>query len=129
PGYMRTVGVEEELLLVDAESGRPRSVAARTLRYVAETAESAESGDASGDSESAAASGDVPGGSLDHELQQQQVEIDTVPHTNIRNFTAVGGGRDRGQASVSADGRALRIDHERAAHGRMSRARLRGFGR
>lgn len=67
---MRTVGVEEELLLVDAETGRPRSVAARTLRYAAETTQTA-------------ASDDAPGGSLDHELQQQQVETDTVPHTDM----------------------------------------------
>lgn len=85
---MRTVGVEEELLLVDAESGRPRSVAARTLRYAAEAAEPAESTnrEASVDSmetEQTAAPNDVPGGSLEHELQQQQVETDTVPHTDM----------------------------------------------
>ncbi|CAH0123053.1 MULTISPECIES: glutamate--cysteine ligase [unclassified Microbacterium] len=89
---MRTVGVEEELLLVDAESGRPRSVAARTLRYAAEIATPAESG---GDSASVSsvekraetpqsdAGDDVPGGSLEHELQQQQIETDTVPHTDM----------------------------------------------
>lgn len=82
---MRTVGVEEELLLVDAESGRPRSVAARTLRYGAEAAEPvASSGsDASVGSGEATASDDVPGGSIEHELQQQQVETDTVPHTDM----------------------------------------------
>ncbi|WP_194421466.1 carboxylate-amine ligase [Microbacterium abyssi] len=69
---MRTVGVEEELLLVDAESGRPLSVAARTLRFAAEAAEPVD-----------ATSDDVPGGSLEHELQQQQVETDTVPHTDM----------------------------------------------
>lgn len=69
---MRTVGVEEELLLVDAESGRPLSVAAQTLRYAAEAAEPAD-----------ATSDEVPGGSLEHELQQQQVETDTVPHTDM----------------------------------------------
>ncbi|MCK3768701.1 glutamate--cysteine ligase [Microbacterium aerolatum] len=69
---MRTVGVEEELLLVDAESGRPLSVAAQTLRYAAEAAEPVD-----------ATSDEVPGGSLEHELQQQQVETDTVPHTDM----------------------------------------------
>jgi len=73
---MRTVGVEEELLLVDAESGRPLSLAARTLRHAAEAEEPVEPGDD--------ASGDVPGGSLEHELQQQQVETDTIPHTDMR---------------------------------------------
>jgi len=65
---VRTVGVEEELLLVDAESGRPRSVAGRILRQ-----------DASRREEREAESG--PGGSLEHELQQQQVETGTPPRT------------------------------------------------
>ncbi|MEW1963165.1 glutamate--cysteine ligase [Microbacterium sp. NPDC077644] len=82
---MRTVGVEEELLLVDAESGRPRSVAARTLRYAAEASDPAEGGV---DADAApAAPDDVPGGSIDHELQKHQVETDTVPHTDM---TALG---------------------------------------
>jgi carboxylate-amine ligase len=76
---MRTVGVEEELLLVDAESGRPRSVAARTLRYAEEVAKPAEP---AGDDAHAPAS-ETPGGSLEHELQQQQIETDTVPHTDM----------------------------------------------
>lgn len=84
---MRTVGVEEELLLVDSESGRPRSVAARTLRYAAEAAESAESAapgvSETGASETGAGSEEAPGGSLEHELQQQQIETDTVPHTDM----------------------------------------------
>ncbi|GAB3616275.1 glutamate--cysteine ligase [Okibacterium endophyticum] len=64
---MRTVGVEEELLLVSAESGRPRSVARRILRD-AVTADDK-------------TSPQRPGGSLEHELQQQQLETDTPPHT------------------------------------------------
>lgn len=60
----RTVGVEEELLLVDAETGAPRSVASQVLRV-------------------ARGRGDtVPrtvGGSLGHEMQQQQIETDTPP--------------------------------------------------
>jgi carboxylate-amine ligase len=67
---MRTVGVEEELLLVDSESGRPRSVAAQVLRHASERTEPDEPDD-------------LPGGSLEHELQQQQVETDTVPHTDM----------------------------------------------
>lgn len=77
---MRTVGVEEELLLVDAESGRPRSVAARTLQYAAEAAASV---GVSGPEASDEAVDDAPGGSLEHELQQQQVETDTVPHIDM----------------------------------------------
>lgn len=85
---MRTVGVEEELLLVDAESGRPRPVAARALQYRDEAVKSVQpsSGDVASDSEEtgrAVASDDLPGGSLEHELQQQQVETDTPPHTEM----------------------------------------------
>lgn len=82
---MRTVGVEEELLLVDAESGRPRAVAARTLRYAGEAARPAEPADrgSSGGAARMAAEHQPPGGSLEHELQQQQIETDTVPHTDM----------------------------------------------
>ncbi|MDP3952364.1 glutamate--cysteine ligase [Microbacterium sp.] len=81
---MRTVGVEEELLLVDAESGRPLSVAARTLQYAGEAARPAEPiNGGAGAAERTAASGDAPGGSLEHELQQQQIETDTIPHTDM----------------------------------------------
>jgi carboxylate-amine ligase len=80
---MRTVGVEEELLLVDAESGRPRSVAAHTLRLAAEAARD---GGTAGSPDGRAHDGDsddAPGGSLEHEIQQYQVETDTVPHTDM----------------------------------------------
>lgn len=67
---MRTVGVEEELLLVDAKTGRPRSVAARILqRASADVAE-----------------GISTGGSLTHELQQQQLETDTSPHRHMADL-------------------------------------------
>ena len=55
---MRTVGVEEELLLVDAASYRPRAVAGPILATV-------EPGDAPAD------------GAIEAELQQQQIEIGT----------------------------------------------------
>jgi len=62
----RTVGVEEELLLVDATTGEPRSVAVAVLadagRATTETPE---------------------WGSIEAELQQQQIEIDTDPVTAI----------------------------------------------
>lgn len=64
---MRTVGVEEELLLVGAEDGRPKSVAAQIMRD--------RSDDTGDDSE--------PGGSLGHEIQQQQLETDTAPHSDM----------------------------------------------
>jgi carboxylate-amine ligase len=65
---VRTVGVEEELLLVDAE-GRPRSVAGRILENIADT-----------DGE---AVDDGTGGSLTQEFKQQQLETDTAPHERM----------------------------------------------
>ena len=74
---VRSVGVEEELLLVEPDSGRPRAVAAAVLR----------AGDAAGGLE--------PGGpeagsgparqeqDLDYELQLQQVETNSRPCTTL----------------------------------------------
>jgi len=65
---MRTVGVEEELLLVDSETGRPRSVASQILeRTNVDFAE-------------------ARGGSLDHELHEQQLETDTPPSTDLEKL-------------------------------------------
>ncbi|MFE6645626.1 glutamate--cysteine ligase [Nocardioides sp. NPDC057772] len=61
---VRTVGVEEELLLVDAENGAPRSVASEVLRVARRR----------GDTET-----DEIGGSVGPEMQEQQVETDTPP--------------------------------------------------
>jgi carboxylate-amine ligase len=61
---VRTVGVEEELLLVDATSGVPTAVAGLVLR----------AGDGSSAPEDAAADG-----MLEAELQQQQIEVGTKP--------------------------------------------------
>lgn len=74
---MRTVGVEEELLLVEAETGRPRAVAAEVLRV-------------------AAAHGEVPDptshaadrGALVPELQQEQLETCTPPETEMGRLAA-----------------------------------------
>lgn len=61
---VRTVGVEEELLLVDAETGAPRSVASEVLRVARRRGDTeVEAGEA--------------GGSVGPELQEQQVETDT----------------------------------------------------
>ena len=62
---MRTVGVEEELLLVSADTGRPVSVAGEVLRRVQD-----------------AGDGHV-GGALDHEFKQQQVETASAPHQSM----------------------------------------------
>lgn len=77
---LRTVGVEEELLLVDprtgsAVDGAPAVLEAAEGRWDRGTTEFTEP-----------SSGDLPppGGTVEHELQQQQIEIDTVPHTSMR---------------------------------------------
>ncbi|KRF11385.1 carboxylate--amine ligase [Nocardioides sp. Soil797] len=70
PTRIRTVGVEEELLLVDAETGAPRSVASQVLRVARRRGETEEAND------------DV-GGSLGPELQEQQVETDTPPEEDL----------------------------------------------
>lgn len=72
---MRTVGVEEELLLVDMVSGGPRSVATQVLE--ARSAQS-RNGDDKGRG----------GGSLKHEFQQEQLETDTTPHTDMHRLQA-----------------------------------------
>ena len=61
---LRTVGVEEELLLVDAQTGAPRSVASEVLRVARQHGDTeVEAGEA--------------GGSVGPEMQEQQVETDT----------------------------------------------------
>ena len=70
---VRSVGVEEELLLVEPGTGRPRAVAAAVL--------------AAGDAATAAGPAPGPGGGqeleLEYELQLQQVETSTRPCTTL----------------------------------------------
>jgi glutamate---cysteine ligase / carboxylate-amine ligase len=72
---MRTVGVEEELLLVDAKTGQPLAVAERVLRR-AESIDDTQH-------EPLRDKQDDPGSRIEPELQQQQVETDTHPHTDL----------------------------------------------
>ncbi|GGA74775.1 putative glutamate--cysteine ligase 2 [Pseudoclavibacter endophyticus] len=71
---MRTFGLEEELLLVNPETGMPWAVAERVLRRADERENDRENDRDEHDDEAKA-----PGGSLDGELQSQQVETDTKP--------------------------------------------------
>ncbi|WP_460460803.1 glutamate--cysteine ligase [Angustibacter peucedani] len=71
---MRTVGVEEELLLVDPTSGEPLAVSTAVLREV---------GDAVGTAATPDRPDDEPGGTVEAELQLQQVETDTHPHEDV----------------------------------------------
>ena len=73
---MRTVGVEEELLLVDPTSGEPLSVAGAVLTR-------AERAPAGSPATVDHAEDEQPGGTLEGELHQQQLEIDTRPHTDL----------------------------------------------
>jgi carboxylate-amine ligase len=71
-----TGGLEEELLVVDGESGRPLSVSERVLRRAAAPDQRAKAGLGDRDDDS-------PGGAVEAELQQQQVETDTPPRTDL----------------------------------------------
>lgn len=68
---VRSVGVEEELLLVDGQNGRPTAIAGRLLQRW----------DAVAPDVSSSAGED--GGTIEGELQQQQIEIDTAPCTTL----------------------------------------------
>ena len=88
---MRTVGVEEELLLVDASEGRPRSVAERILQ--------------SPEAEPGLQADTEPGGSLDNELQQQQLETHTPPRTEMAELDAdIREWRDKAIAAARREG-------------------------
>ena len=64
---MRSIGIEEELLLVEAETMVPTAVAASVLRRETQTAPAE----------------DRPEGALEAELQQQQIETNTTPCTDL----------------------------------------------
>ncbi|HEY0214949.1 MAG TPA: glutamate--cysteine ligase [Cellulomonas sp.] len=82
---MRTIGVEEEFLLV-SEDGIPRAVAAAVLQHA-----SSEDGD----------DPSVPGGALEKEFAQEQVETSTRPCTDLATLLdEVRAGRWRAEASA-----------------------------
>ena len=90
---MRTVGVEEELLLVRSGSGQALSVAPQVLRRADLAQQEAEEG-----AQGSIASpppwvggepvAESPGSSLGGELQRQQVETDTAPHSSMDDLHA-----------------------------------------
>jgi carboxylate-amine ligase len=88
PHPVRTVGVEEELLLVDTKTGAPRSVASQVLRVARER------GDA-----------DARGGSVGPELQQEQIETDTPPEEDLGRLAVdLGEWRDKARAAAAEVG-------------------------
>ncbi|KQY51707.1 MULTISPECIES: glutamate--cysteine ligase [unclassified Nocardioides] len=92
PDLFRTVGVEEELLLVDAETGAPRSTASHVLRVAARH----------GDGE---ADADDVGGSVGPELQEQQVETDTPPEEDLGLLEIqLGTWREKARAAAAESG-------------------------
>ncbi|MFH5821100.1 glutamate--cysteine ligase [Georgenia sp. AZ-5] len=80
---MRTIGVEEELLLVDAETGAPKPVAGEVLRRAAQAglAGAPEDRDARPGGPPDDDAG--PGGRLEGELQQEQIEFSTPPAADL----------------------------------------------
>lgn len=86
---MRSMGVEEELLLVDPTTGAPTSRAAEVLR-------AAEARDARDP-----APATDKGGSLGHEVQKSQVETDTPPEVSLDALeSALRAWRERTRASA-----------------------------
>jgi carboxylate-amine ligase len=71
----RSLGVEEELLLVEPDTGRPAAVAGSAMRAAGQTA-------AEPDPEPASDAGPEgnEGAKLEFELQLQQLETNTEPH-------------------------------------------------
>ena len=64
---MRTLGVEEEFLLVTPE-GRPQPVATTVLRHASAVVSSPS---------------DEPGGDLEKEFKQEQIETSTPPRADL----------------------------------------------
>jgi glutamate---cysteine ligase / carboxylate-amine ligase len=76
---VRTIGVEEELLLVDGRTGVPTAIAQRLLR-------SRPHDTPADDEKGARPGGSTDGGAIEGELQQQQIEIDTAPCTALADL-------------------------------------------
>ncbi|HZA33060.1 MAG TPA: glutamate--cysteine ligase [Propionibacteriaceae bacterium] len=72
---MRTIGVEEELLLVDGRTGAPTAIAERLLQNWEQNT--------AGNGEASPPPVSTDDGVIEAELQQQQIEIDTAPCTAL----------------------------------------------
>ena len=72
---VRTIGVEEELLLVDGRTGAPTAIAERLLQNWEQNT--------AGNGEASPPPVSTDDGAIEAELQQQQIEIDTAPCTAL----------------------------------------------
>jgi len=109
---MRSMGVEEELLLVDAATGEPRSVAAEVVATA--TARTERDG----------APVAEEGGSVDHELQRQQVETDTPPERDLGALESdLRAWRERVRLSALESGARVLASGTAPVPGRVSRVR------
>ncbi|MGW0531161.1 glutamate--cysteine ligase 2 [Streptomyces sp. NPDC003032] len=79
---MRTVGVEEELLLIDRESGEPRALSSAVLARAAKDA-----AETSGAERHADDYRDPEDETFEKELQGQQLEFATQPRTSMDSLT------------------------------------------
>jgi glutamate---cysteine ligase / carboxylate-amine ligase len=77
---VRSIGVEEELLLVAPETGQPRAVAGTVLQALQQEAA------LSGDGPDGRAGGHEAVDALESELQQQQLETNTRPCRSINDL-------------------------------------------
>jgi glutamate---cysteine ligase / carboxylate-amine ligase len=100
-GRMRTVGVEEELLLVEQQTGAPTAIAERLLQRWKSDAGTDRS-----------AGPEQPfSGAIEGELQQQQIEIDSAPCISLADLERqIRGWRGRAdQLARTSSGRAVAI--------------------
>jgi carboxylate-amine ligase len=76
---VRTLGIEEELLVVDARTGEPSARSEEVIRRAHQRLED------QGDGETGRPD-HKPGGHVGQELQMQQLEVDTPPRTNLADL-------------------------------------------
>jgi carboxylate-amine ligase len=115
-GPMRTVGVEEELLLVDPKTGVARSVATRILKRARLAPGELVPGDL--------------GGSIEHEVQQQMLETNTAPHADLGELgddirqcrgRAIAAAREAGVRVIASGTSPLKVEPRLFHHPRYRR--------
>ncbi len=107
---MRSVGVEEELLIVEPGTGRPRALASAIIRAAGLGAEEPGSGGRGADERPAGELYAVQ--PLEFELQKQQLEIDTRPCYSLDELS-----RELRRCRAAAAAAAARAGVTVAAHG------------